>query len=130
VTVVARNQTVDLAVLTIDASPDCALIAEMNAKLNYGDEVLLAGYPQHAPGKKLYIANGNIVAAQETVSAVQRFQISARIIRGNSGGPVLDQKGRVIGVAITGDEDVKTESHQPYGVIRIDMLDSLKIETR
>jgi S1-C subfamily serine protease len=52
-----------------------------------------------------------------------RYIVSMRIVGGNSGGPLLNAFGRIVGVAITGDVDQeKGYSPSDYGAIPIRYL--------
>lgn len=51
-------------------------------------KVLLAGFPNYRSGDDLYKEWGDVVQ-RRPVHGIDRLVISARIISGNSGGPVL-----------------------------------------
>lgn len=61
-----------------------------------GDGVFVAGAPRGLEGT---FSNG-IVSGIRTVTGIGLIQITAPISPGSSGGPVLDQTGSVIGVAV------------------------------
>ncbi len=55
-----------------------------------------------------------------------RILISPPIVSGNSGGPVLDSRNRVIGIAATGaDKFENTTKTVDYGVIPAESLKAL-----
>lgn len=60
-----------------------------------GEPVLVVGSPLGLGGS---VASG-IVSAYRTEGGVRYLQFSAPISPGNSGGPVVDRRGRVVGVA-------------------------------
>lgn len=119
------DETIDLAVLeTIDPIEDRAELSPraFASAANYGDTVTLLGYPGYALGKELSIKSG-VVQGFTTRSTVRRFNISASVVAGNSGGPVLGRDQRVIGVAVTGsDSESSADETNEHGVIPIDKL--------
>jgi len=96
--------------LTVDTTNDLALIRVLNVKtkplkLNLspqlGEDAYAFGYPLFGE----LAQSGNFTAGIVTSLSgykedTTRFQISAPIQSGNSGGPVFDQKGNVIGVVL------------------------------
>ena len=101
-TVVATDSENDLALLKLPApSPNIARFRE-GRTIRAGDGVVAVGFPLHG----LLAAEANVTTG--TVSALAglgndtRFlQITAPIQPGNSGGPLLDQGGNIVGVIVS-----------------------------
>jgi RNA-directed DNA polymerase len=124
----AKHDTIDLAVLEVaTGTPKYAELAPQafQSTLQRGEAVKLFGYPGHAPGKELSVKEGKIQSFT-TKSAIRRFNISAPIIAGNSGGPVVNRYRRVAGVAVTGADNIEeAEQTEEHGVIPISALSHL-----
>jgi S1-C subfamily serine protease len=114
--------TIDLAICDIDCKNVPALNQAVGRSPNQGDKVILAGFPNFKFGNTPHI-NSGIIVSFGMWSAIRRLIISSPIISGNSGGPVLNSDGGVIGVAVTGTDrpDLPTETAD-FGVIPIDAL--------
>lgn len=69
--------------------------------LRQGTPITLLGFPDYHVGAHPQLARGPITS-ERTYSGVRHLVIAPDIIRGNSGGPILDEENRVIGVAIKG----------------------------
>jgi serine protease Do/2-alkenal reductase len=98
-TIVGRDKAADLAVLKIDAGhPLPAVSFGDSGKLRVGDWVLAIGNPFGLPGS----TSAGIVSALDRNINSGNFddfiQTDATINRGNSGGPLFDTNGNVIGV--------------------------------
>jgi S1-C subfamily serine protease len=97
---IRADQTRDLALLK--SSTAFSQVASLRAEgAKIGEPVVVYGFP--LPG--LLASSGNlttgIVSAEAGLRDSHRtFQISAPVQPGNSGGPVLDERGRVIGVVV------------------------------
>ena len=97
--VVGRDDKTDLALLKVDAGQPLPYVelAE-GAKARVGDWVLAVGNPFGLGGS----VNAGIVSAQgrdiDSGPYDDYIQIDAPINRGNSGGPLFDAQGRLIGV--------------------------------
>ncbi len=61
-----------------------------------GETVYVIGHPQ---GLDFSISNGIVSALRESPTKVQELQISAAISPGNSGGPIFNSHGSLVGVA-------------------------------
>jgi RNA-directed DNA polymerase len=66
-----------------------------------GSDVTLFGYPNHSAARPIRLERGKLIRTFPK-SAVSYFEITPKIIEGNSGGPLLDDKYRAIGVAVLG----------------------------
>jgi uncharacterized protein len=67
--------------------------------LQAGESVTVVGYPlANILGSESNVAFGYVSATSGVRGDVSRFQISAPVHKGNSGGPILDQSGNVTGI--------------------------------
>lgn len=93
----------DLAILKItDASftPLASIPYSFKfATSNVGEDCFVLGYPLiNTMGKDIKLTNGVISSKSGYDGNVAQYQISAPIQPGNSGGPVFDKSGNVIGI--------------------------------
>ena len=96
----ASDSKNDLALLKVDVSPeDFYKLSPQDAKLL--DNVIIAGYPL---GKRVSSAvktsKGSITSLAGYGDDYSNFQTDAALNQGNSGGPIIDKSGGVIGVAV------------------------------
>jgi S1-C subfamily serine protease len=95
--VVATNQRTDLALLRI-AQP-CAgstILPLGTAPPVEGESILLVSNPQ---GSRWKITRGNVGLLWKLAGRGTRLQITAAILPGSSGGPVVNERGQVMGIA-------------------------------
>jgi len=96
-TVVARSSDVDLAVLKVaHPKPDQPFLTLGAARdLRVGQEVVVIGSPL---GVLENSVTRGIVSAVRNVSGLLLIQTDAALNPGNSGGPMLDREGLVVGI--------------------------------
>ncbi len=93
---VAIDKRSDLVLLKIkDVKAPTLSLGDGN-KVAIGDELFVVGNPKGLEGT----FSKGIVSAIRTVGQNSILQITAPISPGSSGGPVLDEQGKVIGVAV------------------------------
>lgn len=134
VEVIKSDPAKDLAILRISAPPErLPALAKGNAEsLKDGDPITVHGFPNYSDEDQGFMFSGHI-AGRRTIfplgrkfPGVRRIMINAPIVAGNSGGPVLDENNRVIGVAATGADDIEsTTKTEKNGVIPIELLDRI-----
>jgi S1-C subfamily serine protease len=90
----------DLALLTPD-QPLPALDLELAASQRQGTDVVLLGYPLDL-GKQSTLTRGIISAVRLNDNGLDFVQTDAAVAPGNSGGPLLNVQGKVIGMLILG----------------------------
>jgi RNA-directed DNA polymerase len=125
--VVRQDIELDLALLQLQGGVSKSKqlkIGESN-RLKTQDPITLLGFPEHHKGDEGVVVRGQ-VTGRRTRLGQERILISPAIVSGSSGGPVLDSRNRVIGVAATGaDKFENINKTVDYGVIPIEALLSL-----
>ena len=115
----------DLAIVDfVDAPPVMPTFTQSKEEPKEEDQVVLLGHPYVGPGGTGIIDRG-AVKGHYSRFGQPRIMISCEIAAGNSGGPVLDRKLRVIGVAANGNERIGIRGAELYGVIPISQLAKL-----
>jgi S1-C subfamily serine protease len=102
-TLVGSDPSSDIAVLEVDAGVTALtpLVLADSTKVQVGDPVVAIGNPF---GLERTVTSGIVSALQRAVTAPNGFpidqviQTDAAINQGNSGGPLIDAHGKVIGV--------------------------------
>lgn len=101
-TLVGYDALADLALLRIDGTgiyPTLTL-RDSDTVLN-GESVFALGYPVgYTPGNPPTVTQGIISNRATTVHDVEEFITDAALNPGNSGGPLMDYQGRVVGVNV------------------------------
>ena len=99
--VVAYSQPLDLALLRLDEvkTPLPIVILSDSEATHIGDHVVAIGHPEQ--GGLWTLTTGTISAEFDHFKGVRGkhvFQTETGLNRGNSGGPLLDGQGRIVGV--------------------------------
>lgn len=96
----AEDRERDLAILSLDKkTADYARFAENNQSIKLGQDVITIGYPLAGVLSSKPSLTTGVVSATAGVKDDERFfQITAPVQPGNSGGPLLDNTGLVMGV--------------------------------
>jgi serine protease Do len=90
----AWDRHFDLAILKVDAEGLTALPLGASRSLDKGDPLVIQGNPR---GLKHSIVTG-VLSEHRELEGRRMLQIAMPIEPGNSGGPVLDREGRVVGI--------------------------------
>ena len=93
--VVDSDATLDLALLALPGPAEHAATLGSASSLGVGDEVLAVGSP-----RKMYfsVSRGLVSFPSRSLDGVDYIQTDLPINVGNSGGPLVDREGRVVGV--------------------------------
>src|SRR5690554_105799 len=101
-TVVASDPSNDLALIKISnknvkfTNPPFSIRSNGVAQ---AEKVYALGYPKaEAMGEEIKITEGIISAKSGVQGDISKFQISAAVNSGNSGGPLIDEEGNLIGI--------------------------------
>jgi S1-C subfamily serine protease len=66
-----------------------------------GDEIVCLGFPDFGNGDKLTVSPGSVISRPKK-HGVEQISVSQLIVPGNSGGPLLSNSSRVVGIAHKG----------------------------
>ncbi|MFN8108947.1 MAG: trypsin-like peptidase domain-containing protein [Thermoleophilia bacterium] len=116
-TLVGRDETEDVAVLKIANIPSSARVVPMGTvrTLQVGDPLIAIGNPL---GYTQTVTTGIVSALKRVISSPNDSNISnviqtdAPITHGNSGGPLIDSNGRVVGI----NSQIATDSGSNVGI--------------
>ena len=94
------DQVNDITVLESKKKSDTYLRLSSNPKL--GNNIFAAGYPYNDILKNFNFTSGNVSSLMGPGSNISEFQFTAPVQPGNSGGPILNSKGGVVGITVSG----------------------------
>lgn len=125
--VVATDEINDLAILKVKGISITNIpYAVSTQPVEVGQEVFVLGYPMtDTMGEEIKLTNGIVSALTGFQGAQNNYQISAPIQPGNSGGPMFDSNGNVIGIVVS----KHTEATLAGYAIKISLLDNLMRRT-
>lgn len=110
----------------VDKQNDLAIIAFENPNLNnarvsfgvitatanLGEEIMVLGYPMtDTMGEDIKLTTGVVSSKSGFQGDVSLYQISAPIQPGNSGGPMFDKKGNLLGIVCAKHRDAENASY-------------------
>jgi S1-C subfamily serine protease len=103
--VVASDKVNDIAILKINDSKFSSMgtipynVSTRMAEV--GEDIFVLGYPlTQTMGDEIKLTNGIVSSRTGFQGDVSNYQITAPIQPGNSGGPMFDSKGNVIGIVV------------------------------
>lgn len=101
--VIATDKVNDLALLKIDDPSFVSLKAIpyniIKKQYDVGEECFALGYPlRSVMGDEIKLTNGLISSKSGYQGDITSYQFSATVQSGNSGGPLIDKKGNIVGV--------------------------------
>jgi S1-C subfamily serine protease len=97
---VAADPVNDLALLELPG--DRGVVAPLRAvAARLGESVTIAGFPLEGLLAGLAVTGGNVSRLSGVGGDTGQLQINAPVQPGNSGGPVLDAAGQVLGVVVS-----------------------------
>ena len=107
-TVLNKNEDADLAVVQVISDGDFVAVSLGSAgRVALGEDVMALGFPLSSQlGDDLTVTRG-IISARRQFEGYEFFQTDAALNPGNSGGPLLNRDGDVIGVITFGIADAE-----------------------
>lgn len=97
--------------MTGGASLPYARFPDDRHNFTYGESVVVAGFPLPTLLGGINVTTGTVSALTGPNNDATLFQITAPIQGGNSGGPVLDSRGTVVGVVVATLDPVKLQKY-------------------
>lgn len=127
---ISKNEIDDIAILQID-DPEFNVISrkippiKLSSKVNYGLDVFTLGFPSPTQlGENLKLNKG-IVSATTEVNKMCYFQTDLPVWYGNSGGPVYNLNGELVGLVTRIKFDDKQKIENVCYVLRSDCINKL-----
>jgi serine protease Do len=93
--VLRRDDSIDLGLVRVPGATAQPMPLGDVGDLAVGDRVVIVGSPV---GLDFTVQEGTISSLQRSANGVAYLQLDAKVSPGNSGGPVVDSQGRVVGI--------------------------------
>ena len=95
------DDKLDLALLAVPGLPGPALAVRSGPPVRRGEGVVVYGFPLAGILPDAVLTRGEINGLAGLADNRSLFQVSAPVQPGNSGGPMLDMRGNLIGVVVS-----------------------------
>ncbi len=106
--VVAKDNNSDFAILKAQGTKFSSLNIATSSEVKTGDKVFTVGFPNiDVQGTEAKYTEGSISSLSGINNNFRYFQISVPVQSGNSGGPLMDSNGNVIGVIVSKLSDIQ-----------------------
>lgn len=106
--VISSDTGLDLAVLSTTRRSSSWLALSEQTEPKLGEHIVALGYPYRGMfDQGLSVTGGNISALPGATDPAKRVMLTAPVQPGNSGGPVLNKAGEVVGVIVSRADDLK-----------------------
>lgn len=137
--IIATDVANDLAILATDIQDVPYLPLMRSEGVKRGERVFTLGYPNIGlQGRSIKFTDGSISAVSGIQDQPNKFQISVPVQPGNSGGPLIDIDGNVVGIVVAklnAEAALKTAGSLPENInyavksnYLVELLNSSKIE--
>lgn len=98
---IAVDKANDLALLKTNSTPTSIAALRGNSDISEGEDITILGYPlEHGITGKYLIRKGKVTYVQDPFGNKNHFLFTDSVEKGNSGGPIVDGNGTVIGVVV------------------------------
>ena len=124
--IVGYSECLDLAVIQLEDGDDYPYMAWHEGDITEGLDVYSAGFPGGDPNFTLtkgIVSKSDFEREFDWSSLQHVIEHDARIRGGNSGGPLIDEEGRVVGVNYAGDDGTNDYN---WAIHRDEVLDVLE----
>jgi len=102
VKLVDTDANTDLSILETGKPNDKYLYLRSRKPVRTGEQSIALGYPFASTlGSELKVTSGNIAALTGFDNNIAELQLTSPVQPGNSGGPLLDDNGNVIGIIVS-----------------------------
>ncbi|MDP2620340.1 MAG: serine protease [Hyphomicrobiales bacterium] len=132
--VITADEVRDLAVLRVDGRTFRSVARLKVGELKLGQEIVVVGFPlSEILGNALHVSPGAVSGLSGVGGNRSNFMVSATLQPGDSGGPILDLNGDVVGVAVAKLNDLAllnehgtTSANIGFAINATTLLDFLK----
>lgn len=102
VSILDADSTTDLSILVTGDPNESYLHLRDRKPLSTGEQSIALGFPfSSSLGSELKVTSGNIAALTGLNNNIAELQLTSPVQPGNSGGPLMDDNGNVIGVIVS-----------------------------
>jgi len=100
-TILNVDEKNDLAILKTDAKVSAVATFREGKAIRAGEDVIVVGFPlQGTLANQMNVTTGTVSALAGIGNDVTQLQLTAPVQPGNSGGPLLDKSGNIVGVVV------------------------------
>jgi len=98
---IGSDKNVDLAIIRTSAKPRAVATFRSSGSVRRGADVIAVGYPLASIlGTQVKVTRGIVNSTVGINNNINELQISAQVQPGNSGGPLVDDTGKIVGVVV------------------------------